>query len=154
MDGTSGVVTKIGARSTWIRTYSNEVLIVPNSNLTNNLLTNWTANDPKIRLAIPVGIGYSSNPEQVRTLLLKIAAEHPDVLTEPAPEVIFKDLGTSSLDFLLRFWTIVGDHDNDGLISDLYFSIFRVLRAHDIEIPFTQQDDHTHFAQAPIVIDR
>ena len=150
MDGTSGVVTKIGGRSTWIRTYSNEVLIVPNSNLTNNLLTNWTANDPKVRLAVPVGVGYSSDPEQVRALLLKIAAEHPDVLPEPAPEVIFKDLGTSSLDFLLRFWTMVRDRDNYGLISDLYFSIFRVFRAHNIEIPFAQQDGHTRTAQEPV----
>ena len=152
MGGTSGVITKIGGRSTWIRTYSNEVLIVPNSNLTNNLLTNWTANDPKVRLAIPVGVGYSSDPEQVRALLLKIAAEHPDVLREPAPEVIFKDLGASSLDFLLRFWTIVCDHDNYGLTSDLYFSIFRVFRAHNIEMPFTQQDVHIRSADVPIAI--
>lgn len=151
MDGTSGVVTKIGGRSTWIRTYSNEVLIVPNSNLTNNLLTNWTANDPKVRLAIPVGVGYSSDPEQVRTLLLKIAAEHPDVLSEPAPEVIFKEFGTGSLDFLLRFWTLVRDRDNYGLISDLYFSIFRVFRVHNIEIPLTKQDNHTR-SEAPTTI--
>lgn len=149
---TSGVVTRIGGRSTWIRTYNNEVIIVPNSNLTNNLLTNWTANDPKVRLAIPVGVGYGSDPAQVRELLLQIAANHPEVLREPAPEVIFKDLGASSLDFMLRFWTIVRDHDNYALISDLYFAIFRNFREHGIEMPFTQQDLHLRSADVPITI--
>jgi small-conductance mechanosensitive channel len=149
---TSGVVARIGGRSTWIRTYSNEVIIVPNSNLTNNLLTNWTANDPKVRLAIPVGVGYNSDPPQVRQLLLQIAGNHPEVLHEPAPEVIFKDLGASSLDFLLRFWTIVRDRDNYGLISDLYFAIFQTFREHGIEMPFTQQDLHLRSADVPIII--
>jgi small-conductance mechanosensitive channel len=149
---TTGVIVKIGGRSTWIRTYDNEVIIVPNSHMTNNLVTNWTANDSKVRLAIPVGVGYNSDPNQVRELLLEIAHKHPEVLSEPAPEVVFTDLGASSLNFLLRFWTVIRNCDNYGLKSDLYFAIFEVFRKHGIEMPFTQQDVHLRSADVPITL--
>ncbi|HEX4165793.1 MAG TPA: mechanosensitive ion channel domain-containing protein [Bryobacteraceae bacterium] len=149
---TSGVIIKIGGRSTWVRTYNNEVIIVPNSDFTGNLVTNWTANDPKVRLAIPVGVGYNSDPNEVRRTLLEIAKTHPDVLAEPAPEVVFTELGDSSLNFMLRFWTIVRDRDNYGLKSDLYFSIFEAFRRKGIEMPFTQRDLHLRSADVPLVI--
>ncbi|MGC2618435.1 MAG: mechanosensitive ion channel domain-containing protein, partial [Acidobacteriaceae bacterium] len=75
---TLGDVVKIAARSTWIRTNDNVVIIVPNSDFINNPVTNWTANDPNVRISVPVGVGYNSNPDQVRDLLLQAAAAHPD----------------------------------------------------------------------------
>ena len=80
---TFGDVVKIAARSTWIRTNDNVVIIVPNSDFINSPVTNWTANDPNVRISITVGVGYSSNPEQVRELLLQAAATHSDVLADP-----------------------------------------------------------------------
>lgn len=149
---TTGVVIRIGGRSTWVRTYNNEVIIVPNSDLTTQQVTNWTGNDPKVRLAIPVGVGYNSDPKEVRRLLLEIAGNHPEVLAEPSPEVIFTGLGASSLDFLLRFWTTVRDRDNYGIKSDLYFSIFETLHEQGIEMPFAQRDLHLKSADVPILI--
>ncbi|MFZ0592293.1 MAG: mechanosensitive ion channel domain-containing protein [Bryobacteraceae bacterium] len=150
--GTIGVVIRIGGRSTWVRTYNNEVIIVPNSDLTTQQVTNWTGNDPKVRLAIPVGVGYNSDPKEVRRLLLETARNHPEVLAEPAPEVIFTGFGASSLDFLLRFWTIVRDRDNYGIRSDLYFSIFETFHEQGIEMPFAQRDLHLRSADVPILI--
>ena len=149
---TSGVVARIGGRGTWIRTYDNELIILPNSAFTTKEVTNWSGGDPKIRLSIPIGVAYGTDPQRVRTLLLDIAAQHPDVLKDPAPEVVIAALGESSLNFLLRFWRIIGPEDNYPIKSDLYYSILRVFAEQKIEMPFPQQDVHLRSVNSPIVI--
>ncbi len=139
---TLGDVIKIAARSTWVRTNDNVIIIVPNNEFINNPVTNWTANDPNVRISLTVGVGYDSDPDEVRQLLLAAAAAHPDVLEEPAPDVIFTGYGDSSIDFSLRVWTSSHAHTPQILISDLYFALFRVFREHKIELPFPQRDLH------------
>jgi small-conductance mechanosensitive channel len=150
---TSGVILKIGGRSTWVRTYDNQVVIIPNSDLTGHQVTNWTADDPRVRLSIPVGVGYNSDPKQVQQLLMEIMSKNSEILGDPAPEAIFKGLGDNSLDFLLRFWTVVHpDHDHYGMKSNLYCSILETFRRQGIEIPFPQRDLHLRSADVPIVV--
>ncbi len=147
---TYGDVMRIGGRSTWIRTNDNEIIIVPNSEFVTARVTNWTANDRSVRFSIPVGVSYSSNPEKVRDLLLQIARQHPDVLDDPAPDVIFEGLGDSSLNFLLRVFTVNQVQTPYKLKSDLYFSIFQVFGQNGVEIPFPQRDLHLRSVEAPI----
>ncbi len=149
---TSGIVMRIGGRGTWVRTFDNEVIIVPNSNLTTNNVVNWSANDPKIRLSIPVSVAYDSDPQQVRATLLEIAGQHADVLKDPAPEVVIAELGDSTLNFLLRFWRIIADDDNYRIKSDLYYSILQIFAERKIEMPYPQQDVHVRSVDAPIVV--
>lgn len=139
---TLGDVIKIGARSTWIRTNDNVIMIVPNSNFINNPVTNWTANDPNVRVNLPVGVGYNSKPAEVREILLKAADENPDVLKEPKPDVIFTEYGDNSLNFSLRVWTSSRAHTPLVLKSELYFALFEMFAAHGIELPFPQRDLH------------
>lgn len=149
---TSGVVVRIGGRGTSIRTYDNELIIVPNSTFTTSQVTNWSEPDPKIRLSIPVGVSYDSDPQKVRAALLQIASQHPDVLTNPAPEVVIAELGDSTLNFLLRFWRVIGPEDNYRIKSDLYHSILKVFAQQKIEMPFPQRDLHVRSVSAPILI--
>ncbi len=155
IENLNGDVVQIGARSTWVRTNDNVVIIVPNSEFTTQRVTNWTANDRCVRLMVEVGASYSSDPERVRALLLQVADGHPDILKDPAPDVIFKALGDSSLDFQLRVWTINQVRTPQILQSDLYFAIFKVFNEQGIEIPFPQRDLHIRsFSQAvPLVPD-
>lgn len=139
---TYGDVIALKARSTWVRTNDNVVIIVPNSDFIEKSVTNWTANDRRVRIAVPVGVGYDSNPAQVRDLLLKIATAHPDVLPQPAPDVIFLDFGDSTLDFQLRVWTESKVQIPAVLKSDLYYSIFEEFKQLGIELPFPQRDLH------------
>jgi small-conductance mechanosensitive channel len=140
---TFGDVVRMQGRSTWVRTNDNVVIIVPNSEFINSRVTNWTANDQKVRISLPVGVSYDANPEQVRNLLLEIARNHPDVLDgDSAPEVVFTEFGDSSLNFDLRVWTINQVQTPTRLKSDLYFKIFAIFRHHNIEIPFPQRDLH------------
>ncbi len=149
---TNGDVVKIAARSTWIRTNDNVVMIIPNSEFINNRVTNWTANDRQIRFPIPVGVSYASNPEMVRNVLLSVASDHPDVLTVPPPEVLFTGFGDSALNFELRVWTVTRVQYPRILSSELYFSIFRAFREQGIEIPFPQRDLHLKSVSVPVPV--
>ncbi len=146
----AGDVVKIAARSTWVRTNDNVVIIVPNSEFTSKRVTNWTANDRRVRIIVPVGTSYSSDPEKVKRLLLQVAHEHPDVLAEPASDVTFTAFGDSSLDFELRVWTTTQTRTPQILKSDLYFSIFSLFKREDIELPFPQRDLHLRSVSMPI----
>jgi small-conductance mechanosensitive channel len=147
---TLGDVIKIAARSTWIRTNDNVIIVVPNSDFINNAVTNWTANDPKVRISLPLGVGYGSDAEQVKAILLQAAAAHPDVLDEPAPDVIFTGYGDNSINFTLRMWTEVRTHTPAVLKSDLYFALFKMFRAAGIELPFPQRDLHIRSSDVPL----
>jgi small-conductance mechanosensitive channel len=135
--GTAGVVGRVGVRSTWVRTYDNEVIIVPNSDFTTHQVTNWTVNDDRVRLAIGIVVANQSDAEKVAALMLEVAREHPGVLTDPLPEVLLNDIGHDSLNFSLRFWIIIQAHDNHRLKSDLRLLILKKLQQHGIAIGAT-----------------
>lgn len=148
---TYGDVVRLRGRSTWIQTNDNVVIIVPNSEFINQRVTNWTANDRQVRISIRVGVSYDSDPNTVRTVLLAVAKNHPDVLPDPPPEVILIELGDSSLNFELRVWTIRHVQTPARLKSDLYFDIFATFRKEGIEIPFPQRDLHIRSVADPLV---
>lgn len=147
---TYGDVVRMRGRSTWVRTNENVIIIVPNSDFINQRVTNWTANDRQVRISLRLGVSYDSDPKTVRDLLLQIAAQHSDVLSDPAPEVIFRDFGDSSLDFELRVWTIRQVQTPSRLRSDLYFAVFEALQNAGIEIPFPQRDLHVRSISEPL----
>lgn len=141
VDDNTGSVTKVGIRSTTIRTLDNVELIVPNSRFLTETVTNLTKTEDLVRARIDVGVSYGSDPHQVREVLLEAARKHPKILADPAPTVQFSDFGASSLDFSLFVWT------NEALRlaplkSDLRYDIWDALAGHNIEIPFPQRDIH------------
>jgi small-conductance mechanosensitive channel len=140
--GLNGDVIRIGGRSTWVRTNDNLIIIVPNAEFTTNRVTNWTANDRSVRFSFPIGVAYGSNLDVARTLLLNIARQNPDVMREPAPEVLLTGFGDSSINLDLRVWTITKMQTPSSLKSDLYFEIARQFTANGIEMPFPQRDVH------------
>jgi small-conductance mechanosensitive channel len=135
-----GIVTKINVRSTVVQTYDNASLIIPNSDMISNQVTNWSFKDPRLRRSIIVGVAYGSNTELVRETLLEVAREHPKVLKRPKPDVLFEDFGDSALIFKLRLWTTI-DHFI-AVETDVRFSIDRLFRERGIEIAFPQRDIH------------
>ena len=148
--GVLGDVVRIAARSTWIRTNDNLINIIPNNDFINNPITNWTANDPNVRISIPVGVSYNSDPEHIRELLLAAAAANPDVLKEPAPDVMFTDYGDNSLNFSLRVWTATKAHIPIVLKSALYFALFKTFSEQGVELPFPQRDLHLRSSDIPL----
>lgn len=150
INNTLGDVVRIAVRSTWIRTNDNVVMVVPNSDFINNSVTNWTANDPRVRIHMPVGVGYGSDVEQVREILLQVARENQHVLETPAPDVMFLEYGDSSFNLELRAWTEFHTHTPQILKSELYFAALRLFREHKVELPFPQRDLHLRSSDIPL----
>jgi small-conductance mechanosensitive channel len=149
---TRGEVIRIGARGTWVRTYDNEVIIVPNSDFINSRVANWTANDRIVRMTIPLGVSYDSDLQMVHDVLLDIARQNEEVLVDPAPAVLITEFGDNSVKMSLRVSTTILT-DRTGLLkSDLFMEIFRVFREKKIEMPFPQQDVHVRSIDAPLVV--
>ncbi len=137
-----GDVVKIGLRATTIITNDNIAIIVPNSQFTSNLVTNWTYSDRDIRFHLTIGVSYNSDPEQVAALLLEVASEEEGVLKSPKPDVIFLGFGDSALNFELRVWTDMYITQPSIFRSILYFAIWKKFKSHGIEIPYPQRDIH------------
>ena len=138
----AGDIVRIAARSTWVRTNDNVVIIVPNSDFISNRVTNWTANDRRVRISLPLGVSYASDPAVVREILLSVVKAQREILDDPGPDVIFLGFGDSSLDFELRVWTEDSLRTPQILKSNLYYAIFRAFSEGAIEIPFPQRDIH------------
>ena len=136
----TGVVQRVGIRSLIVRTRDNIELIVPNSYFLTEIVTNLTRSEGSVRARVSVGVTYQASPRQVEQALLE-AAQHPDILEQPAPTVQFRDFGESSLNFDLLVWTYQADR-LEPLLSDLRYRVWDSLAAHNIEIPFPQRDLH------------
>ena len=143
-----GRVKKLGLRATVVQTFDQAEVVVPNTDLISNQVTNWTLADRRIRLTIPVGVAYGSDIGLVMQTLSEIAADNATVLKDPAPQVLFSALGASSLDFEFRIW-IEDFSDRRRVQSELLVEIDRRFRELDIEIPFPQSDLHLRSVDSP-----
>jgi small-conductance mechanosensitive channel len=143
LGGQLAKIAKIGLRSTTVRTADQADVIVPNTDLITNRVTNWTLTNRQARSIIPVGVAYGSDIALVMQTLKECALAHPGVLQNPEPQVLFRSFGDSSLDFELRTW--VADLDTRlQVASDLHQDIDRRFRQAGIEIPFPRRDLHVH----------
>src|SRR5438552_3611999 len=97
LDGMTGTVSQIGARSTKIATGVNHEIIVPNSKLLETSVVNWTLSDDIVACNVDVGVAYGSPTREVERLLLQAANLHAYVLKEPAPDVILADFASDAL---------------------------------------------------------
>ncbi len=136
-----GIVKRIQFRATELETWQRASVIIPNAEIISTSVTNLTHRDRYGRVEVGVGVAYGSDVKKVREILLDIAEKNNRVSDDPAPAVVFRDFGASSLDFELRCFT------SDvmrrlGVASDLRFEIERRLREEGIEIPFPQRVVH------------
>jgi len=121
-----GTVKRINVRSTEILTFDRASVIIPNSEFISGRVKNWVHSDRTARIMIPVGVDHSADPAQVQKLLMDAALAHIEVMSEPKPMVIFKNLGENGLDFELRCFTDVDSMATTR--SDLLFDIYRRLQ--------------------------
>ncbi len=146
---TLGNVQEMGLRATKVRTRDNIEYLIPNADLMANTIVNYTLSDPLIRVHIPVGVSYSSSPQEVEAILLKAAAESEKANKLKKPEVWFSEYGDSSLNFELLVWIDVRTVTENRVRSDLYYAIFAALAEAGIEIPFPQRDLHIRSGLVP-----
>ena len=141
--GVKGVVERINTRSTRIRRVDGVHLLIPNSQLLETMVVNWTLIDRVVRATIRVGVAYGSPVKNVAELIKQAAETHPQILTSPEPLVIFEDFGDNALIFDLFFWIhAVGERDLRVIRSDIRFKIDDLFNENGIVIAFPQRDVH------------
>lgn len=141
---TEGFVRRISVRATEIETFQHLSIIVPNSELINASVGNWTHKNRLGRVEIAVGVSYAADPSQVMEILMDVARSHKKVLRNPEPFVVFHGFGDSSLDFEIRVH-LADVLDGLGVKNDIRLAIFERFREAGIEIPFPQRDLNLKF---------
>jgi len=140
---TKGTVEAINTRSTRIRRVDGVHLLIPNSQLLENMVVNWTLVDRLTRTMVRVGVAYGSPVRLVADLIEQAVKEQEHVLDNPKPLVIFDDFGDNALMFDAYFWVYAtGDKDLRKIRSDIRFRIDDSFREQDITIAFPQRDVH------------
>lgn len=138
---TSGTVSRIRIRATWITAFDRKELIVPNREFVTGRLTNWTLSDQVLRVEIPVGIAYGSDTGKARRIMMQVARKNVHVLKEPRPEIYFMSFGDNSLNFELRVYSLGPPH---YLLArdQMHMAIDYAFREAGIQIAFPQRDIH------------
>ncbi|TXH69291.1 MAG: mechanosensitive ion channel family protein [Thiothrix sp.] len=141
---TEGYVRDINIRSTVIQTFDRSDIIVPNSELIANQVTNMMLSNQYGRVIIPVGVSYGSDPEKVLFLLRSVGEAHPAVLREYGElkvQVFFRGFAESSLNFELR--CVIKDVEKQmGVTSELNLAIEKAFREAKIDMPYPQRTIH------------
>lgn len=142
VSGVDGDVIQIGARATTVLTNDGIAIVVPNSKFVSEVVVNWSHTDRRVRFRIPISVAYGTDIDQVRTILLEVARQNPDVLDTPAPEVWLVEFGDSGLGVELLVWTTTMVHAKRRLTAALNDAMYKAFAHHEIEIPFPQRVVH------------
>ncbi|PVX44856.1 mechanosensitive ion channel-like protein [Flavobacterium sp. 103] len=137
----SGKMKSIGIRSSVVTTFDGADVIIPNGELLNQNLTNWTLGSSSRRSEIRFGVAYGTDLELTKKLLFEILEKNENVLMKPMPAIWFTRFGDSSIDLVLKYWISHFDFDNETR-SELIIAIDKTLKENNIVIPFSQQDIH------------
>ena len=152
--GQRAKVLHIRMRSTIVMTMDNVTIIVPNSYLIENQVTNWSIEDRRVRLHCPVGVAYGSDVPLVKKTLLEVARSHEAVLKNPEPIVRFLEFGNSALNFDLLFW--VSDLQRmDDIPSDINYKIDQAFRGQQYHhpVPAERSSPEVHYrSKTPYII--
>ncbi|KLE22925.1 mechanosensitive ion channel [Vibrio diabolicus] len=142
--GVDGKVSHMSLVNTTIRTFDNQIIIVPNSKIWGDVIKNVTHERIR-RVDMVFGIGYADDLLKAESVLSDIITSHPAVLRTPEPMIKVHTLNTSSVDFIVRPWVKTDDY------WDVYWDVTKEVKLRfdreGISIPFPQQDVHLHMVE-------
>lgn len=139
--GTDGTVKEIKLFSVQLTTVDNLTIIIPNSEVLNSKITNYS-NISLRRMDIIVPVSYDSDIDKVKAVVMEVVKNDSRIVTSPEPFFRLTEYGASSLDFTLRVWTTLSDFWN--VKFDLLENILKALNKNEIEIPFDQLEVYVH----------
>jgi potassium-dependent mechanosensitive channel len=148
--GQTGTMKSIGIRSSVVTTWDGADIIIPNGDILNQHMTNWTMGSTKRRYEIPIGVAYGTDLKLAKSILEEVLSKHPLVLNIPEPVIWVTQFGNNSIDFVIKYWVPHFNYGND-VKSDLIIAIDEAFKWNKIEIPFPQQDVYIK-AIEPILI--
>lgn len=137
-----GQVMRIGLRSTTVLTNDNISIIIPNAEFVSGNVINWSHTDDIVRIRIPIGVSYKSDPKKVVSALEATIKDIPGVLEHRKSDVVLDSFGDSSINFMIRVWTQDFSKRPGAMRHKINMAIWETLKAEAIEIPFPQLDLH------------
>ena len=144
VDGQGGVMKSIGFRSSVISTWDGADVVMPNGDLLNPHLVNWTLGGGRKRMSLVIGISYGADLEKCRQLLAQILDSQEGIIKNPQPVVQYEQFGDSAIQIRIYFWT---KHLSDAAAtkSGLIVAITNVFNENGISIPYAQHEVHVHY---------
>jgi small-conductance mechanosensitive channel len=145
-DGRAGIVRELTLRSTTLETFAGKDVIVPNEKFIVETFTNWTHKDKRQRYRVDFSVAYSSDIDQLVSIIKRVVASHPQVLSgeqlpiEIRPDCEIDSFGDSGVNMFVEFWMEGIDDGKNRVGGDLLLMIFNALREHGFEIPFPQRE--------------
>lgn len=139
--GISGAVESVQILTTILKTGDNKQIIVPNSQIMGDIITNYSANDTR-RVDMVVGVSYEDDLDKVRKTIEALIAAEDRILDDPAPTIAVSELADSSVNFVVRPWVKTSDYW--GVKFDLTEAIKKRFDQDGIAFPFPQQDVHLY----------
>jgi len=143
--GSTGTVDAVQIFNTILKTPDNKKVIVPNSKLTGDNITNYSAMEQR-RIDMVFGIGYDDDIKKAKATLERIISEDERILKDPAPTIAVSELADSSINFVVRPW--VNTSDYWGVCFDVTEKVKLTFDAEGISIPFPQRDIHLYQEKA------
>ncbi|RBI87732.1 mechanosensitive ion channel family protein [Rhodosalinus halophilus] len=143
LGGVDGTVQSVSIVSTKVITPDNRVIVIPNSKVWGDVITNTSASDIR-RIDLVFGISYDDSIQKAQEVIEQVVADYPAVLDDPAPVIRVNELSASSVDFICRPWVKTGDYLST--FWDLTRNVKEAFDANGITIPFPQTEMHLHVA--------
>ena len=151
--GKMGKMKSIGIRSSIVSTWEGSDVIIPNGDLLNQHLVNWTMGSNRRRFDFALGVAYGTDLDKVTKILENILADNENVLTNPGIVIQVTNFNNSSIDFVVKFWVQHFEIGND-VKSNILKAIDVAFKENNIEIPFPQQDVHIKYNAIEIKEDK
>ena len=139
---TFGWINQLNARYVSVVTRDGREYLIPNEDLVTGQVINWSYSDKNIRLEVPFGVSYASDPHRVRQIAMEAATRATRVLKTPAVVCHLTSFGDSSVNFILRFWISDPAGGVVNVKSDVLLALWDALKENGIEIPYPQRDVH------------
>lgn len=142
----SGIMKSIGFRASVLSTWDGADVVIPNGDLLNAHLVNWTMGGNKRRMNIDIALAIASDLDKSKTLIKAILAADNRVLSNPAPQLWLQDILDGRIPLRILYWVGNLDHAFPSK-SDLIQAIYQAFQQNGIPIPFPQQDIHMHMPE-------
>lgn len=144
--GKSGTVKSIGFRSSIISTFDGAEMVMPNGDLLNSHLINWSSGGSKRRTSVVLHIAHGANLKKVQQDILALLLADERILKHPEPTVFFKDISPEALEMQVFYWSRQTKQLAE-IKSDVIVAINQLFIKNDIQIPYPKQEVFVHPAE-------
>lgn len=143
---TFGWIRELSARFVSVVTRDGREHLIPNENFITMEVINWSFSNDLIRLDVPFGVHYDSNPHEVSAMAIEAAAGVPRVLSSTKPVCWMTHIGDSSIDFLLRFWINDPQNGLTNIRGKVLLALWDTFKQNGIKIPYPHREIILHEA--------